>query len=347
MFIKKDLRKIPRILADAAAVQELPSDNSAPSSSCTDEPSSKKTKREVLTELRLQRRTSEFRGNVNILCQPQNAPALHHLVNLSLYDCQIKSLEGIGTFLSACSPNLQVLDVGHNPLQSLPDEIALLGQSLQQLWCDDCKITGEIPSCVTELSNLETLRLSQNHITSVPKDMRKLKKLKTLCLDRNQIKRLPAELSQLGQLETILIRQNQLECLPEGVPGKSMTNLSVLHVSSNRLTSLPKSLGNCKSLETVYVNGNGIQTIPEGLGHGLQNLKRFNASHNQIHTLPSDFTNRFGYPDETSVTGACEKDTSCVVRLCQNPVVDQTNAVNNESAIAGDEAGTPTPMILA
>mmetsp|Transcript_21155 Transcript_21155/g.29905 ORF Transcript_21155/g.29905 Transcript_21155/m.29905 type:complete len:345 (+) Transcript_21155:90-1124(+) len=344
MFIKKDLRKIPRILADAAAVQEPPSDDSElPPSSSTEgggEPSSKKTKREILTELRLQRRTAEFRGNVNILCQPQNAPALHHLVNLSLYDCQITSLDGIGRFLSGCSPNLQVLDVGHNPLQSLPDEIALLGKSLKQLWCDDCQITGSIPKCVMDLTNLETLRLSQNRITTMPAEIHKLQKLKTLCLDRNQISQIPSELSQLGQLEAFMIRQNQLESLPEGVPGKTMANLSVLHVSSNRLTSLPTSLGECTSLQTIYVNGNEIQRIPDGVGHGLPNLKRFNASHNRIRFLPSDFIDRFGYPDETTVTGACEKDTSCVVLLCQNPVLDQEN--DNS-----DETGTSAPMILA
>ena len=88
MFIKKDLRKIPHILADAA-----PADEQTPR---VDENAAKRVKRDVLTELKLARRKAEFQGSLSVLCQPSNAPSLQNLVSLSVYDCDIKSLDGIG-----------------------------------------------------------------------------------------------------------------------------------------------------------------------------------------------------------------------------------------------------------
>ena len=208
MFIKKDLRKIPRILADAAPVDNIPNniDDEA-------EPAAKRTKRPVLTELRLSRRNSEFNGTLNILCQPEHAPSLQHLVSLSLYDCQISSLAGIGMLASPvdgrsmCCPDLQELNVGRNPLKTLPDELAML--PLQSLWCDDCQLEGTMPACISKILTLTTLRLSNNKLTEIPSDIRNLRQLQTLCLDGNQIETVPSELAELCDLQTLLLRYVQ------------------------------------------------------------------------------------------------------------------------------------------
>jgi Leucine-rich repeat (LRR) protein len=216
MFIQKDLRKIPRILADAAPLDNADKDNG-------EEPETKRMKRNVLTELRLSRRNSEFNGSLKILCQPQNAPSLQHLVSLSLYNCQIQSLEGIGMLASSeieknsgkcnvvcCSPMLRELNVGRNPITFLPDELALL--PLKELWMDDCQLTGPLPDCITRMKDLEILRVSNNKITHIPSSIQKLRELKTLCLDRNEIETVPEELSRLHYLETLLLRY-----VPSGV----------------------------------------------------------------------------------------------------------------------------------
>lgn len=203
MFIKKDLRKIPRILADAAPVDDVEKDGQ-------EERETKRIKRDVLTELRLSRRNSEFNGSLKILCQPQNAPSLQHLVSLSLYDCQISSLQGIGMLASEvergkiCSPMLRELNVGRNPITFLPDELSLL--PLKELWCDDCHLTGSLPECITRMTDLETLRVSNNKLTEIPPSIGKLRELKTLCLDGNDIEAVPEELSRLCNLETLLLR---------------------------------------------------------------------------------------------------------------------------------------------
>jgi Leucine-rich repeat (LRR) protein len=177
---------------------------------------SKRTKREVLTELRLQRRQAEFSGSINILCQPQNAPSLQNLVSLSLYDCQIHTLDGIGMLggindnetiaQPAVCPHLSELNLGRNPLKSLPDELSALSPSLKELWLDDCQLSGELPVCLMKLENLEVLRVSNNKITSIPSDIRRLEYLRVLCLDRNEIEHVPTELSELSNLESLMLR---------------------------------------------------------------------------------------------------------------------------------------------
>jgi len=205
MFIKKDLRKIPRILADATPVDD---DNTMEQDPA--ERAVKRIKRQILTELRLSRRNSEFNGTLKILCQPQNAPSLQHLVSLSLYDCQISSLDGIGMLASpvdgrdVCCPDLRELNVGRNPLSTLPEELSML--PLQKLWCDDCQLQKTLPMCVTKLLKLETLRLSNNKLTDIPAEIRNLRELKTLCLDGNLIENVPSELAELCDLQTLLLR---------------------------------------------------------------------------------------------------------------------------------------------
>lgn len=202
MFINKDLRKIPRILADANPYDENNEDDRAV----------KRTKRTTLTELRLSRRNSEFNGSLQILCSPKNAPSLRYLVSLSMYDCNLSSLAGIGMLASpvndgrsVCCPDLRELNVGRNPLTQLPPELASL-EKLESLWCDDCRLSGDLPECVTFLSNLKTLRISNNKLTSIPPEIQNLRQLETLCLDGNEIEQVPLELSELCDLQTLLLR---------------------------------------------------------------------------------------------------------------------------------------------
>ena len=331
MFIKKDLRKIPRILADAAPVDEQ--------QESIEENSAKRVKRDVLTELKLARRKSEFKGSLRVICQPSNAPSLQHLVNLSVYDCDIKSLEGIGLLgssvnatvqgqsRSVCCPSLESLNVGRNPITNLPDELSMLSKSLKELWCDDCQIQGPLPRCVLMLEKLETLHMANNQITELPSEISMLQYLKHLCLDRNNLDAIPEQLASLQNLEVVLLRHNRITFLPD-LP----SNIKLLHVSSNLLESLPPSLTQRAGLEQLFANGNVLKSIPFGL-ETLPNLKRLNLSNNKIEFVPVAFTTRFGEPDRT--TGLCENDKECIVYVGQNDFLmeEKTTSPAKKNAI--------------
>eukprot|EP00957_Ditylum_brightwellii_P052984 4017279-Ditylum_brightwellii.AAC.1 len=96
MFVKKDLRKIPTILAEAAEAARI---LECPPSSSTDD--NNDNDNDNNEKLRLSRRAPEFKdGTHSILCSPANVPSLRHLESLSLYDCGLHSLDGIGLLAS-------------------------------------------------------------------------------------------------------------------------------------------------------------------------------------------------------------------------------------------------------
>jgi len=317
MFVKRDERKIPQILAEASAVD----------------------KTEKLTELRLARRPKEFNGSISILCQPSYASALHDLTSLSLYDCNISSLSGIGFFAfpqekkndedetgyadGVYRTHLKELNIGMNPLNSLPSELSLLSNSLTSLWLDDCKIVGVMPECLYQLVNLEILRISNNKITTLQgrNGVEKWEKMKVLCLDGNMIEEIPVEFAKLRLLESLLFRNNKLSALPEGVPGANHENLSLIHLSSNCLKSLPASICQCVSLKTIYANANKLSKIPEDMAENLTRLESVTFCNNLIDSLDVGFLERFGEPDEKH--GKCQKDPACTVNLDQNPIIDK------------------------
>jgi Leucine-rich repeat (LRR) protein len=280
MFIKKDLRKIAKILEDA--VECVPTDNkdNKDNDDDVDDPSrSKRPKIErPLQELRLGRRQQEFQGTVQILCQPKYLPKLQDLQSLNLYDCGIANLDSISV-LGDC-PNFEILNLGRNPLTTLPDELCKV-TSLQQIWLDDCQLAGALSQCLLNLPNLSLLRAPHNHITEIPASIAQCTQLKILCLDRNELTSLPEDLPP--QLEELLVRHNQLTELPKSLP----PSLRILHISSNQLTELNSVADNCKELTHVYANGNQLTTLPEGLFEAP--LQRLVVSHNPIASVPPVF----------------------------------------------------------
>lgn len=312
MFVKKDLRKIPTILSSAL---QSPSDKTKEHDETYE--------KIILKDLPLSRRPAEFNGSISILCNPKFIPSLKHLTRLSLYDCQISSLDHIGALANSngngTATNLQDLNIGRNPLNYLPDDLSLFQNSLRNLWCDDCQLTGSLPSCVLELKQLQILRMSNNQIDCIPdQKIQNLRNLKILCLDGNNIKQIPSQVGTLQNLESLLLRKNKIQYLPEGVPGGLNKKLKLLHVSSNLLQSLPQSISDCTTLECIYANSNALNSIPTKMASSLIHLKHVNLCSNQIFQLPDDFIERFGNFDFDSME--CIKDSSCKVMLRKNPI---------------------------
>jgi Leucine-rich repeat (LRR) protein len=313
MFIKKDLRKIPEILADSAKRGKENSNDNKP-----------------LQDLQLQRRKAEFPGgSIRALCQPSNAPALRHLESLSLYDCNISDLCGIGML-----SNLTSLSCGRNPnITTIPEEFSDL-EALQELCLDDCALGPVFPEPLLQLQNLHELRLSNNKIEALPENFgHRLYKLRMLGLDHNLLTSLPDSLENLVHLTTLLLRHNQLASLPRRFPGSSVSDsLQLLHISSNQLTTLPDCLVDCSSLTHIYANGNALVTLPLGLGELLYNLKHLNLAHNQLNDNDennendsnecrqrlADLYDIFGKPD---TDGNCVDKTGVKVLLRGNPAL--------------------------
>ena len=124
------------------------------------------------------------------------------------------------------------------------------------------ELTGPIPGELGNLSNLESLNLSNNRLTGIP-----------------------GELGNLSNLESLNLSDNRLT----GIPGElgSLSNLESLYLSSNELTGIPGELGNLPNLETLYLGFNELAgPIPAELGN-LSNLESLNLSDNRLTGIPN------------------------------------------------------------
>jgi len=349
MFVKKDLRKIPQILADASqrAASSPPSLSDEEDASST--PPTKKAKNDdkIITEMRLGRRAPEFLPacNASILLQPKFRPALDNLIQLSLYDCGLSSLAGIELHSAAANdddsilstttttlfPKLEQLDIGRNPKltnESLPDSFHTQFPSLLELWCDDCSFGPQIPKTLLQLDQVHVVRMTCNKLQGQLEKrigVQYWKGVRVLAMDGNQLDGIGEGIGRLEYLEKLHLRQNKLKTLPKGVPSAKNSSLTMLCLSSNLLTSLPKSIVDvADTLTELYVNGNQLETVPEGLAEKCTWLQKFNLAHNNVDNeelLPKDFVLRFGLPDV--VTGQCTNDEQCVVRLEGNPMAER------------------------
>ncbi|ETV67563.1 hypothetical protein, variant 1 [Aphanomyces astaci] len=255
MFVVKDLRKVPEIVADPADDRE---------------------------QLRLGRRSTEFDGNLRILCSPVNIPAFSRLQKLSLYDNQLSSIDGIG--LLSSTP-LSILDLGQNQLDHLPHEIGSL-RHLKELWLSNNWLTS-VPDSVLTLPLLSILHLSNNRITHIPSTIGAASALQVLSLDNNHLQDVPVEIGQCADLVELNLRGNQITALPSSLG--ECRSLTTLAVSSNALKILPESLGKCRHLTALHANGNPIAHFPTALER-FTNL-RVNLANSEITTLLVDETN--------------------------------------------------------
>lgn len=349
MFVKKDLRKIPQILADASqrAASSPPSLSDEEEDAST--PPTKKAKnddKKIITEMRLGRRAPEFLPacNASILLQPKFRPALDNLIQLSLYDCGLSSLAGIELHPDAANddesttsstttlfPKLEQLDIGRNPKltnESLPDSFHTQFPSLLELWCDDCSFGPQIPKTLLKLDKVHVVRMTCNKLQGTLEKkigVQYWKGVRVLAMDGNQLDGIGEGIGRLEYLEKLHLRQNKLKTLAEGVPSGKNSSLTMLCLSSNLLACLPMSIVDvADTLTELFVNGNQLETVPEGLAEKCTWLKKFNLAHNNIdkeELLPKDFVMRFGLPDV--VTGQCTNDEQCVVRLEGNPLAER------------------------
>lgn len=142
----------------------------------------------------------------------------------------------------------------------------------------------EFPEAIFSLADtLETLDLSANKLTTLPKDFGRLKNLKIFFCSDNGFRVLPEVLADCPLLDIVGFKSNQIEY----VPGKALnTNLRWLILTNNRIASLPDEIGNCKRLQKLMLAGNHLSELPEALGN-CSNLGLLRISANQIKALPN------------------------------------------------------------
>jgi Leucine-rich repeat (LRR) protein len=166
---------------------------------------------------------------------------------------------------------------------------------------------GQVPECVWERGDLETLVLADNALESVSEKIGHLKRLRMLDLGHNQLTHLPAAMGDLeGLTDFLYLHDNRLSWLPSSLARLTklrylnisenafavlpdclcaMVSLIELRACDNRLTSLPESLGRLSRLRELHLRNNRLSTLPESMGM-LEELRRIDLRGNPLTHLP-------------------------------------------------------------
>ncbi|CAL5048423.1 unnamed protein product [Urochloa decumbens] len=210
-------------------------------------------------------------------------------------------------------PNLEVLDVGGNMLESgdwgflsslsnctrltsllldsnnlqgiLPASIGYLPKSIEHLWFRNNKLSGPIPLDIANLKNLRELYMGSNLLNgTMPPTIVHLRHLVRLGLAQNKLSgHLPDNIGSLGQLNVLRLEQNNFTgSVPSSIG--NCTQLQKLNLSYNSISgSIPSNLLKISSLsiflDLSYNHLSG--QIPEEVGN-LINLNVLNISNNML-----------------------------------------------------------------
>ncbi|KAG0164903.1 hypothetical protein DFQ28_003535 [Apophysomyces sp. BC1034] len=190
-------------------------------------------------------------------------PEVRHYHKLKELNLSSNAITRLSTGICKHVPQLEVLVVSHNRLQSIP---------------------SSLPSC---LPSLVTLRLDVNLLDRLPNTIGRWQQLRHLQLGSayggNALTELPAEIADMQRLEDLDVSHNQLVCLPAELPPALM----FLRVSDNRIESLPQTILNCTRLRTIDISKNRIQTLSASLAQ-LPELELLDASDNLLERIPGD-----------------------------------------------------------
>lgn len=146
-------------------------------------------------------------------------------------------------------------------------------------------LTGAIPAEIGNLSELESLNLLQNKISSLPPEIGKLHSLRNLNLSGNRLRAIPAEIGNLRNLESLTLSDNAITSLPDEL-GK-LQSLRSLHLLNYTLYDIPAAIGDLQNLRELRVSAWSLGHILSALPH-MTELEILDLSNSELTQLPTD-----------------------------------------------------------
>jgi hypothetical protein len=107
------------------------------------------------------------------------------------------------------------------------------------------------------------LRVANNSLVQLPKQLGNLSHLGELDISFNQIVALPRELCALTALTMLYAQSNALSTFPREMC--RCTNLVHLYLSNNQLTDMPRKVGRLSALEKLLLSDNRLVSLPSSL----------------------------------------------------------------------------------
>ncbi|WVZ59161.1 hypothetical protein U9M48_009353 [Paspalum notatum var. saurae] len=180
---------------------------------------------------------------------------------VALNDCGLKA---VPEEVWDCGLSIRILDISNNSIKEIPHKISAL-KSLNKLLLTANDITDENLcweglSCLQKLLNLS---LSENRLISLPSILGSLISLRELRVANNSLDSLPKEIGLLKHLEILIASNNRITSLPSSIG--DCESLTEVDLSSNLLTELPEAFGSLYKLKVLHIRNNGLTSLPAKL----------------------------------------------------------------------------------
>ncbi|KAL6888865.1 hypothetical protein ACP4OV_009891 [Aristida adscensionis] len=220
---------------------------------------------------------------------------LGNIPALTVLHLSRNNLEGNLDFLLSLSRcrRLQSLWMFYNSFTGeLPDFVGNLSTQLFEFSVDNNKLTGALPSTVSNLSGLHTYTLANNLITgAIPESITQMRSLMWLDVSNNDLSGpIPAQIGMLTSLQRLSLNRNRLVgSMPDSIGNLSM--LENLWLSHNQLNStISTSLFYLDKLLFLNLSGNSLTgTLPTDFG-GLRHIYYIDLSFNVLlGSIPKSF----------------------------------------------------------
>ena len=146
---------------------------------------------------------------------------------------------------------LEILDLSHNRLQTLPCELSRLHKLKIAFFSNNLFTT--VPTVFRNCENLYMLGFKANQIEVFEEDILPLS-ISWLILTDNKIKTLPYSMGKLEKLQKCALAGNKIEVIPCSMA--SCVNLELLRLSANNLIEIPTWLLKLPKLSWLAFSGN-------------------------------------------------------------------------------------------
>ena len=181
----------------------------------------------------------------------------------TLEQLQSGSLQGVHRLNLSCelrhvpeeifdlADSLEVLDLSHNSLSSLPDQLPRLHR-LKAIFLNNNQFET-VPEVLAQCPQLSIISFKSNYLTHLSETALPLH-TRWLILTNNQLTALPATLGKLSKLQKLMLAGNRLQSIPDAL--SACLNLELIRIAANQLTSLPQWLLTMPRLAWLACAGN-------------------------------------------------------------------------------------------
>ncbi|EMK18165.1 leucine rich repeat protein [Leptospira kirschneri serovar Bim str. 1051] len=201
-----------------------------------------------------------------------------NLKNFNISDCEnIISLKSLSEL-----KNIQSISIKGAKLSEFPDFLLNL-PSLKSLYLTNSSLSIENKTSIFNSSQLESLCLNANSLTTIPEFVFQLPQLKKLLLMDNQLTELPDRLADLKFLQSLNLSGNKIAQISN--LNREFSEVRELGLFDNRLVSLD-GIRCFPKLKELLIWGNELETISPEIS-SLKNLTRIGAERNKISSFPN------------------------------------------------------------